>query len=99
MLIEAGGIMRGRRPCSAAPRREAKHRSGWLLGGLSSAAAVSLIVAGWTGPVSAASPSTSSARHVVPAGELGGKFTTASVKSAEEVLAQSGIATVASETS
>jgi hypothetical protein len=38
-------------------------------------------------------------RHSIPAGELGGPFTTASVGSAEHVLAQSGIATVADETS
>jgi len=38
-------------------------------------------------------------RAPIPAGELGGPFTAASVRSAEEVLAGSGIATVANETS
>ncbi len=44
-------------------------------------------------------PLTGRPRVAVPAGELGGTFTAASVRSAEEVLADSGIATVANERS
>ena len=59
--------------------------------------AVSLIVSGWAPP--AAARSASSGRRIIPAGQLGGRFTASSVKSAEKVLALSGIATVAKESS
>jgi len=47
----------------------------------------------------ASTPLTGRPRPAIPAGELGGPFTAASVRSAEEVLADSGVATVANETS
>jgi len=43
--------------------------------------------------------STSGGRRPIPAGQLGGPFTAASVRSAEVVLARSGVATVADEKS
>jgi hypothetical protein len=38
-------------------------------------------------------------RAAIPAGRLGGAFTEASVRSAEEILARNGVATVADEKS
>lgn len=64
--------------------------------------AVSLVVSGCasSSPASTASESAAKAAgHDIPAGQLGGAFTAASVGSAEHALAQSGIATVSDETS
>jgi hypothetical protein len=71
-------------------------RPGRLPAAVSFCSALALVVSGWTLP--AAAQSTSSHR-VSPSGLLAAHFTSASITNAEKVLAQSGIATVAEESS